>query len=276
MLELVFISILIIICFIAITWFAIKRSEKRNHAFMVNLAESLQPEKNGGDSFTKILDEVLTDEEIVELDSLDKEPKVTISSREIDTLNQISEHKNDTVKSEIDIMPRSELPPNTASVKEHDTAQNTSAEMVIAFTVMASEGEMIVGSDLKMAFEHNNLVFGNMGVYHKMNVGTQKVSLFSIANILEPGTFNPDNISSMTTPGIILFATLPSVINSLALFDELYETSSQLAHQLSGVLSDQSRQPISESKLEEMRSRIFSFNLSLQTEQHNQKHDHSY
>jgi cell division protein ZipA len=281
-LELVFISILIIIGFIAISWFAVSRSEKLNRAFMINLAESFQPEKEGGEAFTKILNHALLDDkDVADIDTLEQEPTITLSP-EAQNIESVSPVKVLSTESRFEHIALDDDPIYISENTHlsHDSKlkhqKKSSLEMVIAFTVMAQNNQHFLGLDLKTAFELQNLVFGKMGVYHKMNAGTHKVPLFSVANILEPGTFSPDTISSMTTPGVVLFATLPNVINNLALFDELYKTASLLAQQLSGVLSDQSREPITESTLEDMRSRIFSFNLTLQTEHHNHKHDENY
>ena len=107
-----------------------------------------------------------------------------------------------------------------------------------------------------------------MNSYHRMTKGAHKQSLLSISNIIDPGTFNPQDTSSMTTPCVVIFAKLPGPVNGLTLFDDVLETAQYLTEQLDGVLCDELRKPVTQNTLETMRSKIFSLNLSLQTEQH--------
>ena len=48
------------------------------------------------------------------------------------------------------------------------------------------------------------------------------VGTFSVANIIEPGTFNPQDDATMNTPGVLMFAKLPGPVNGLTLFDDFY------------------------------------------------------
>jgi cell division protein ZipA len=73
----------------------------------------------------------------------------------------------------------------------------------------------------------------------------------------------------MTSPGILVFAKLPSPINGLTLFDHLLETARKLTEKLSGILCDESRQPITEEIIEAMRSRILTHNFSIHSESQN-------
>ena len=146
-----------------------------------------------------------------------------------------------------------------------------SDDLVIALTIMAPENERFAGRAVKAALESSNLHFGDLQVYHRFTAGARKQSIFSVANILDPGTLLPDKFTSLTTPGLLIFARLPGPVNGLAMFDDLLETAQSLTEKLGGTLSDDARQPISESRLEAMRSRIFHLNFAI----HNENHDYS-
>jgi cell division protein ZipA len=146
-----------------------------------------------------------------------------------------------------------------------------SDDLVIALTIMAPENERFAGRAIKAALESANLHFGDLQVYHRFTAGARKQSIFSVANILDPGILLPDKFTSLTTPGLLIFARLPGPVNGLAMFDDLLETAQAITEKLGGTLSDDAREPISESRLEAMRSRIFHLNFAI----HNENNDYS-
>lgn len=139
-------------------------------------------------------------------------------------------------------------------------------DLVIALTVMAPEGRLFTGRAIKNALDNHDLHFGDMQIYHRFTSHSRKQSLFSVANIVDPGTLLPAELISMKTPGLLLFARLPGPMNGMAIFDVLVETTHNLAQQLEGIVCDDNRQALSEKKLESIRSQIFELNLSLQKE----------
>ncbi|MDF1588479.1 MAG: cell division protein ZipA [Gammaproteobacteria bacterium] len=288
MLETLIITLVIIACFIAIAWYAIKRSKQRNHEFLVDLAQRMEPELTGGEEFTSILEQELKQQIDLNTSNIDAEPAVTLSDKAQEVItpvqSDISEHIKTSTKqkeprqSEIDLTigdddDDPELMSNAQADATGQQEQNVTDagvndwDMVIAFTVMAQQGHKFVGGDLKSVLDRLNLSFGEMNIYHRMTAGVHKQSLFSIANIIDPGTFDPKDSASMTTPGVVIFAKLPGPVNGLTLFDDVLETAQYLAEKLDGVLCDEARNPVTPNTLEAMRSRIFSLNLSLQTEQ---------
>ncbi|MBE0439379.1 MAG: cell division protein ZipA [Gammaproteobacteria bacterium] len=283
------ITFVIIACFSAIAWYAIKRSKQRNDEFLVELAQRMEPELTGGAEFTSIFEQELKQQIDLNTNDIDAEPAVTLSDKAQEVItpvqSDISEHITTSTKqkqprkSEIDLTvgdDDDDVPELMSKPQADATGQQeqnvTDAgvndwDMVIAFTVMAQQGHKFVGGDLKAVLDRLNLSFGEMNIYHRMTAGAHKQSLFSIANIIDPGTFDPKDSASMTTPGVVIFAKLPGPVNGMTLFDDVLETAQYLAEQLDGVLCDEARNPVTPNTLEAMRSKIFSLNLSLQTEQ---------
>lgn len=167
-----------------------------------------------------------------------------------------------------EIVEESPIKPSPASPKP---PRKESDDLVIALTIVAPDKTRFSGKAIKAALESSNLQFGDLLIYHRFTAGSRKQSIFSVANILDPGTLLPDKFATLTTPGLLIFARLPGPVNGLALFDDLLETAQLLTNKLGGTLSDDRREPISESRLEAMRSRIFNLNFAL----HNEKNDYS-
>jgi cell division protein ZipA len=283
-LEIAIITIFIVITFALIAWFAIKRTQKRNHDFLVDLAQKMEPELTGGDEFTSIFEEELQHQIDLNVNDIEAEPSITLSESAqtqvqvapMDTQAHIKStasatHRVDlTVDDDMDEITESKVITESEKKQPSQTLAEEFVpdwDMMIAFTVLAKEGHHFIGSDLKAALESISMTFGQMNLYHRTTTGANKKTLFSIANIIEPGMFEPNNSASMNTPGILIFAKLPGPINGLTLFDDVLEAATQLADKLDGTLCDEQRQPISQSHLESMRSQILSLNFTLQSEQ---------
>lgn len=139
-------------------------------------------------------------------------------------------------------------------------------DLVIAMTVMAPKDRLFTGRAVKNALDNQDLHFGEMQIYHRFTLGSRKHSLFSVANIVDPGTFLPAELISMKTPGVLLFARLPGPVNGLAVLDAMLDCATNMAGQLDGIVCDEQRQPLTDDTLEAMRSRIFELNLNLQND----------
>lgn len=137
-------------------------------------------------------------------------------------------------------------------------------DLVIALTVMAPKDRLFTGRAVKNALDNQDLHFGEMQIYHRFTLGSRKQSLFSVVNIVDPGTFLPAELISMKTPGILLFARLPGPVNGLAVLDAMLDCATQMAEHLDGVVCDEQRQPLTDQALESVRARIFELNLNLQ------------
>jgi cell division protein ZipA len=137
-------------------------------------------------------------------------------------------------------------------------------DLVVALTVMAPKDRLFTGRAVKNALDNQDLHFGEMQIYHRLTLGNRKQSLFSVANIVDPGTFLPAELISMKTPGILLFARLPGPVNGLAVLDAMFDCATQMAEHLDGVVCDEQRQPLTDQALESVRTRIFELNLNLQ------------
>jgi len=80
--------------------------------------------------------------------------------------------------------------------------------------------------------------------------------LFSIASLVEPGTFPIKDMENFQCPGIVLFFQPPQVDDPLSVFDDLVATCHELSVRLGGEEWDEKRQPLSHEKIQQMRNRL--------------------
>lgn len=255
MLEIIVLTLVIVVAFIATSWYAHQRSQERARAFERELE----------------IDEARDDESFEERFDALFEDKLQESEANAEQTARSTEHP----QYEPDLFDEPPPQPETES-KPGQAKDSTQAdwEMVVAFTIMAPEGKAFTGRAVKSALDNHDLHFGDMQIYHKYHADGRKQTLFSVANILDPGTLLPDKFVTMTTPGLLIFTRLPGPVNGLALFDDLLDTAQGMNDQLGGILCDESRQPVSDAVLEAMRSKILNYQMSVQAESNQHSNDY--
>lgn len=150
--------------------------------------------------------------------------------------------------------------PETGSVapaSEHAETEATPKETVLVLTILARDGSALSGDSINSVALANNMVFGDMNIYHRMGADNQPV--FSLVNMVKPGSFDPETIHELTTPGISLFMQLPGPSNATAAYDDMLQTAYRMSETLEAHLCDRRRQPLIQSVADEYRSIAASF-----------------
>ena len=147
-----------------------------------------------------------------------------------------------------------------------DSGAVAAEELILVLHVTAPKEMVFVGADLFSALEEIGLRFGEGGIFHcypELDEGEQGPPLFSVANILEPGTFEPGEPGEQfTTPGVVLFMRVPGPQPARATIETMLLKSQQLAQLLGGEIRDQNRNPLTESGIQSMLDRATAFDLS--------------
>jgi len=130
-------------------------------------------------------------------------------------------------------------------------------EEVIYLNLQSRDGE-IEGADLIRAMQKYDLTHGDMDIFHRLTEGSRQ-PLFSVANMVEPGNFDIETLSTMTTPGLTLFLRLPRTFDALHALDEMWATTRGLASELNADILDRNRQPFSSQKQQKMRDEVLEY-----------------
>jgi len=162
-----------------------------------------------------------------------------VSKRKKDEIkrNQMEINFGDNLVFEDETMP-------SVSIVEEPVAKKTVSidpEVLVVSVVMA-EGQVISGAALLPTLLTLGMRFGDMDIFHRHqdNAGNGKVT-FSLANMMNPGTFNLDAMETFTTQGISLFMTLPNTGDAFEVFEQMLGAAKQLAMEFQGQLLDDKR-----------------------------------
>jgi cell division protein ZipA len=135
-------------------------------------------------------------------------------------------------------------------------------DKVVTLFVLAPGGVPFPGAFIMDAMSDARLQYGDMQIFHREEVDKDdRRTLFSVANIVEPGTFNPDAMESFSTPGLVLFLTLPGPFDAVRAFDAMVEAARSLANSLKGTVCDATRSVLTNQTVGHMREDIIDFQL---------------
>lgn len=134
-------------------------------------------------------------------------------------------------------------------------------ELHIVMTVMARSGEKFSGDRLRHALERADLYHGEMNIFHRHEQPRdhRTPTLFSAANVLAPGYFEPDRMDSISSPGIAMFMRLPGPESPVDAFQQMLEAARTVAQDLDGTLCDETRSTLTPQSINHLRERIADF-----------------
>ena len=143
---------------------------------------------------------------------------------------------------------------------EEGAHHGTDVEQVISILVTANERQGFYGPQLLQLVKACGMVFGEMDIFHRFEDGLRLgKTQFSMANMMEPGTFDLDDIDHLHTPGVVFFLGLPMAQDSMQAFDYMLETAQCLASNLGGGVLDEQRSVMRPQTIAHCRQQIRDF-----------------
>jgi cell division protein ZipA len=107
----------------------------------------------------------------------------------------------------------------------------------------------------------HGLAYGRYQVFHRRHVDGR--SLFCVASLVEPGTFDVARMAGEEFRGVTMFAVLPGPVEPLLTLDELLAAARGLAQELSGMVQDSKGMPLSPQRAAVMRDDVARFQAAL-------------
>lgn len=181
-------------------------------------------------------------------------PKKTVSrkalSKSLSTSgikrNQIEINFGDSLSIDDKTMPSINIddiedkPNKSTRVNETETAKLET--QVIILSVVMPENHQLSGAALLPSLLTLGMKYGEMNIFHRHqdSAGNGGVT-FSLANMLNPGSFELDTMETFVTQGVSLFMTLPNAGDPFAAFEQMLLAAKQLAAEFNAQLLDDKR-----------------------------------
>jgi cell division protein ZipA len=147
---------------------------------------------------------------------------------------------------------------STAAPRTPNTSER---QKIVSLRVCAPAETRWAGSALLSAFETHGLAYGRYQVFHRRHVDGR--SLFCVASLVEPGTFDVARMPAQEFKGITLFAVLPGPVDSMLTIDEMLSAARDLAGELPGTIQDAGGAALSPQRLAALRDDVANFQATL-------------
>jgi len=143
----------------------------------------------------------------------------------------------------------------TEKIEEDDTAEKNRLKDIIVLYILPKPDQVLAGSQINSSAQAMGLSFGEMNIFHYMD---DKRSVFSLANMLEPGSFDATTIHELKTTGLTVFMQMQGD-DPLDDLTEMLQRSYQMAGLLDARLCNHKREPLTEQDAENYRTQVSEF-----------------
>lgn len=151
------------------------------------------------------------------------------------------------------------------AVEESPPVVDVSPELpqkIVTLRIVAQEKSAFQGDELVLSLRGIGMRHGNFGIFHRYDGNDEGRTVFSAASLVEPGSFDLQNIKEQQIPGISLFLVLPGPIDSVEGFDLMMTAARALTQTLGGELLDESGSSLSIQRERYLREEIIQYQHS--------------
>jgi cell division protein ZipA len=145
---------------------------------------------------------------------------------------------------------------DTGAEAGEDQSKIAARQKIVALRLIAS-GERWPGPTVVGALEAEGLSFGKYSIYHRERDDGK--SIFFVASMVEPGSFDLENIDKLSFPGISIFAVVPGPVDAPIIFDMMLATARRLTDRLGGHLQDEQGSTLTAQRILNLREELVHF-----------------
>ena len=191
------------------------------------------------------------------------------SSKESDETYQTSEvedpeHIEDPhLDQEVESMPEEPVisqPVNYAGANAEVLANRPDPELVLVIHTIAREEGGFNGSDLLFLFNSCDLRYGEKDIFHRFEEADGQGRIqFSVAQVRNPGTFDPSHMADQSFMGLSFFMSLPGAKRPLEAYEAMSEMAMVVSRNLNADVLDESHSAMTTQTMEHERQQILEY-----------------
>jgi len=140
----------------------------------------------------------------------------------------------------------------------NDSIEQLFKNNVFSLYIVAERREPIAGVELLNAAVKIGLDFGEHGIFHRVHPESGE-SIFSMANLTAPGSFDPTAWNLFETRGVSLFMPLPGPLGAMNGWDTMLASAERLSSLLSARIVNARREPLSRQQVAQIREQMRQF-----------------
>lgn len=187
----------------------------------------------------------------------------TFSDSEIVVADPPEDEPVDEAAAVTEELPVHEAPPApaptaapTIAMSETPAPRRIERRKIIALR-LAAPSDRYTGQLLRQTLEGERLEHGRYDVFHRVHA--DGASVFSVASMVEPGTFDLEKMPGLSYPGVTLFAQLPGPVAGVQALHDLVACGKRLQEMLGGTLQDERGVPLTVHRIDRLRQEIVDF-----------------
>ncbi len=136
-------------------------------------------------------------------------------------------------------------------------------QKIISLRIATRANDQLHGVEVVNALKQCGLEHGQYKIFHRFSNGDQRELMFSVASLVEPGSFILDALEDMSLPGLSVFMILPGPADAVSAFSEMLAVSRRLAEKLNCELLDDTGSTLSAQAASYLREDIIKFQHQL-------------
>lgn len=148
------------------------------------------------------------------------------------------------------------------SVDAEPAETRPTEQKIVTLRLVARNHGAFPGDELILSLRGIGMRHGRFGIFHRYEGSDEDKVIFSVASLVEPGSFDMQNIKEQKIPGVSLFMVLPGPIDGAQAFDLMMVAARALAQSLNAELLDESGSTLSIQRERYLREEIIQYQHS--------------